>query len=119
MTSKQFVELLNEVSNSYEARSYSGRAMYGKKCVAIRVDGQDTGHGLVARAMARIVKIIDSEEDDNNFADTLNRLDSKLQELVGIFSRTRSDNLGLDTIFYWPNMEWTKDLDEEEVDEEN
>lgn len=78
------IEALKEVCDELgiEYRSYSGRGMYGKRCFAIFAED----------AMAAVVSI----------AWELGRRDEDPSRLESI----KSDSLGLDTVVYWPRIEW-------------
>jgi hypothetical protein len=64
---------------------YSGRAMYGRTCFAI------TGH---EDALARFVMAIARAAD--------------IDDIKMIVERgSRSDNMGLDMVYYWPDLDTT------------
>lgn len=121
----RFIELLTEASESYEPRPYSGRAMYGKKCVGIVIGRDNRIEALIARVMRNVAEeAISAAEDiaediDNEGGHGYAKVDNKRQELDDlstIFSQTRSDGMGLDTIVYWPSMKWDI-VEESEIDE--
>lgn len=62
----------------FEARSYSGRGMYGKECVGVDLDATSDLWGL-AQEMARSGIICD---------------------------QPRTDSMGLGIIAYWPRLSW-------------
>lgn len=73
---EQTLDLIDELANhGFKPRDYSGRFMYGKRCVAVVLSWQ-SGYGLE---------------------------DLPLEGQVW-------DNLGLDTIVYWPAHEWTPEV---------
>lgn len=76
---------------------YSGRYMYGRNCLG--VVGQV---GDLLRFVLEIVPALKSEYD-GNYGD---------QPSVTYHDEwfdVRSDNMGMDTIFYWPEIEVVKD----------
>ena len=74
-------------------RSYSGRGMYGQSCVGISVD--NLGEFMQTVATAAIIAAENDQE--GNF--------------VGALGRMSSDSLGRGSIYYWPNMKWSEELD--------
>lgn len=73
-----------------EARSYSGRAMYGKECFAIVTD--DSAWQIAVRA----ARYLGEEQDD--MEDT-----SALEYILD--HEPRTDSMGLGTVYYWPGLE--------------
>lgn len=65
-------------------RAYSGRGMFGKECVGLTTE--------------------------NSFANTIADLVegcSNLEEAAELVRGARSDNLGLSTVIYWPDVQAT------------
>lgn len=87
MTTKRFIELLEDAG--YEARSYSGRGMRGKECVAVSSDDS-------------IVEIVVNVLLTDGVDDEMER-----EWLGEVLKNARTDSLG--QILYWPGLEWTKD----------
>ena len=85
--SQKLIEALEE--GGWEVRSYSGRGMYGKRCVSVR-DGQD---GEKASAW-EIAKHLFSEQYDGEF--------DRLPE-------PQQDQLGLGIVLYWPRYPWPEE----------
>lgn len=94
---KQAIEELGEEAS---LRSYSGRAMYGDSCVGLVTD-----MGVFVRIMGHAAVL--AHEDDDCDIDFLYEA-----------GRIRTDNMGMSTIFYWPNQKWA-DISEDEEDEDN
>lgn len=63
--------------------SYSGRAMYGARCIAVSVGN-----------IAGMVKL-------SNWAGR-----TYGEECVDMFEGMRNDSMGRGLVFYWPNMTW-------------
>ena len=98
-------DIKNAIVNSDSSFSlhttYSGRGMYGRKCFGV------SSYGTSADVLMRFL------------GELLGQCQSTLVVFVGELSQYHisSDNLGLDTIIYWPDVEWP-DLDEEETTDE-
>jgi hypothetical protein len=90
-----FVELLEEAG--FEPFSYSGRGMYGKRCVAVTV----TSFG---RFFADILLALEGEETD-------------LEELASIFEGMHWDSMGYDSVCYFPRIPWADDAGDENEEE--
>ena len=85
----------------FEARSYSGRGMYGKQCVGVVVERETKLLGVVAEMVAEA-----TDDEDRDL-------------LVGAFQRYEIDSLGRDSILYFPRVPWPEkqaaaDEDEDE-----
>lgn len=90
MNNKEFYELL--VERGGNVRSYSGRGMFGKQCLALCIEYYFQNiFGFIAECVA----IIDDESE---------RLD-----VAKIFSQTRSDSLGRGSVYYWPDIAWDEE----------
>ena len=76
--SKRLIKALAE--SGFDPRSYSGRGMYGKTCVAV----SDTTPWDVAKALF-------SEQYDGEFDD---------------LPEPHADSLGLGSVIYWPRYAW-------------
>lgn len=95
-----FQEFIYDLWGSFKVRSYSGRGMYGRLCVAI---------------------VSDTPLDD------LQRIAFRLGELYGqgeyapaMPSHVCMDGMGLSTVVYWPEEQWQETgLEEEQYEEEN
>lgn len=83
-----FQELLENAG--YETRSYSGRGMFGKQCLAISTDDSpfDVAANLLETSI-RSIEVSEVEFDQQHFAD--------------ILRQTRSDSMGLGSVYYWPS----------------
>lgn len=90
MDTKRFIEIC--LYAGYDTRSYSGRGMYGQNCVGFVTDDS------AMYAASCIMQM----------ADNVNERD----ELMGIFERSKSDNMGFSTVYYFPTLEWQYEDDE-------
>ncbi len=88
----------------FEPRSYSGRAMYGRRCLGVEIDRNQSIGNVVAA-------ILESIADDDCRSN-----EQGLREIADGFRDMRWDNMGLDTIYYFPNVPFVSD--DEEEDEE-
>ena len=87
-----------------DVRSYSGRGMYGRKCVGIDIDTRN-GAWLVATQLA--LAIVEMSDDPG--------LD--IAELADLDVHT--DSMGLGTIVYFPTVAWDPVYDEDEEEEDD
>lgn len=90
-----FFEAARNVS---EVRDYSGRGMYGKRCLAIEV-----ARGNVLELAADLMEEV---HEDN------------IQALADVFRNARTDSLGLDEIVYFPEVEWQAEWDEDNSEDD-
>lgn len=81
----------NGVHDSHP-RSYSGRAMYGKRCIAVEVSEPADLVKIAFWAGQAYGEQLDGED---------------------FLRGMRSDSLGLGMIYYWPEHEWNSDTMEE------
>jgi hypothetical protein len=80
------IEIINDAG--YDVREYSGRGMYGKQCLAYFV-----GNGNLLASVALIIGYVNDDEFRHS--------------LVHLFENdVRTDDMGLGTIVYFPNMEF-------------
>ena len=77
----------------YEARSYSGRCMYGRCCVGVVVSESPLDLGV----KLGVALLSMNEEFDPS-------------DLPG----ASQDSMGRDVIVYWPSIIWPKEVNEEE-----
>ena len=88
MTNKQLQDIIEMAG--YETRSYSGRGMYGKECLAFTVDGRAEEFAVAADLMNAA---LDAGED-------FVVVEPVLAAMRGI----RTDSMGLGTVFYFPGV---------------
>lgn len=92
----KFIEILSDCD--YEAFSYSGRGMFGERCVAI------SGHLDVPDVMVDIMLAMVENCYDNG----------DMRAILEILKDTHTDNMGRGHVLYWPSAVMSVD---EEVDE--
>lgn len=90
ITAETLIELIEDTGRA--AMSYSGRCMYGARCVAIDVDRNEEPL-LVVAEMAKAA----AEDDDDGVT---------LDAFVYAMQDVRTDALGLGAVVYWPNIAW-------------
>lgn len=76
-------------ANNEEARSYSGRAMHGKRCVSFNTDD------AVLMTLGAMVE---------ECAD--------LNEAAWLVAHAKTDDMGLGTVIYWPAVPWPSESKE-------
>ena len=86
MTSKQLQDIIEMAG--YETRSYSGRGMYGKECLAFTTERETSSFVVAADWMEAALY---AGEDF---------IESVLAAMRGL----RTDSLGRGTVFYFPSM---------------
>jgi len=83
------------VNAGFEVQSYSGRGMYGKQCLALTVDREDS----VSQVFAELL----------DQATELNDLDD-MRHMVEVIKEgmkaAKTDSLGRDQVLYFPNVEY-------------
>jgi hypothetical protein len=90
----------------YQPHSYSGRAMYGRRCVAVTVApvrALRVGADLVVAALS------DLDPDFNPLM--------LAEEVADLMGGAREDSMGRDVVVYWPDVEWTGDNEDEEEED--
>lgn len=96
---------------------YSGRAMYGRRCVGI-TGTWDACQAVLASVSSEMVQelfgtAIDAADGDENAAYDLNdTVQDRLEKLM----KFSFDQMGYDVIIYWPRLE---SLSEEELSEDD
>lgn len=93
------IELTDWRHGELRPRSYSGRAMFGKDCVGVEVSAGVSSFQLGAAVAAAL---LDMDADDGP---------SDVEDLARL--RVCEDNMGRDTIVYFPQVEWPEDEEED------
>lgn len=97
MNTKELISLIEKCG--YEVRSYSGRGMYGKKCVGVEISIEQSAFQL-ATQIAR-------EAVDQKMKGDLKMFLDDLADL-----RVYQDSMGCDIIVYFPDVDWVKPIPE-------
>lgn len=79
--------------------SYSGRAMYGQRCVSVVVENFAVFAAGLVRAAADLY-------NGDELCDILDNI-------AELFDDARTDNMGRDMVIYWPGWEWLEEYDNE------
>lgn len=74
-------------------RSYSGRAMYGDRCLGVEFPGN--GYGGFGEFILTLA------ENEERLAETLAH-------------SPKADNMGMDTILYWPDVEFPVEWEDDD-----
>jgi hypothetical protein len=84
----------------FDCRSYSGRGMYGRRCLAVEVDREQSLGDL----MAGILEAVEGEDNTREIQDALRGM--------------CWDNMGLGMVYYFPDVPFAEEASEEDEDEE-
>lgn len=101
ITKAKFMEAVSHAEENHDIEvreSYSGRGMYGKSCIG--VIGGDEGLAEFESALA-LLTVMDDLDDEVNGHTALNAL-TDVQDM------RRSDSMGLETVYYYPNLTVTE-----------
>jgi len=101
VTAERVRELFEDAQ--YEAFAYSGRGMYGDRCLAVTTDSP----GGAAQA---VLDVVQACAENGAAEDVL--------ELVRLLRGSRTDSMGRDTVVYWPGLSWEECGDGTAEDEE-
>lgn len=94
-TNQELINRLKEsIDHVFYSRSYSGRYMYGKRCLAFEIDSNNVA-GAVALVVSHFVKLCKTNDVVKDVSD-----------LANIFDHSEQDSMGLGTILYFPQIEW-------------
>lgn len=115
LTARKLLErVIEDAGWDAQVRSYSGRAMYGKRCTAVVSDERDIEWKLgvgVGRLLESLEREREDGDEESRVADSVYRLENS----------PRSDSMGLGVVVYWPRIEWDDSEPEKEpgADEED
>lgn len=96
--SKRFFTLLCDAG--CEPFPYSGRGMFGSRCVAVRSDSGKPLDFLVSLYESRIF-------NEDTVINGMNNLDL----VMDFIKYVRWDSLGFDTVYYFPTCKWADDFE--------
>lgn len=97
----EVVELMEDAG--LEPRNYSGRAMYGKQCVALEADRGVSAVTPVVELLQTAAEYWLNEPTDEDERD---RGWKKFLELCAALKGAREDAMGLGGVVYWPHLAW-------------
>lgn len=106
LDSKKLIEIIEDAG--YETRSYSGRCMYGKNCVGVTLDCGQSAFGLAADMAKAALEIPASGDAEKDLEEGF----ELVSQLTGL--DVSSDSMGLGSIIYFEDFEWTQDEDEDD-----
>ena len=86
-------KLKQAIDDTFNTYSYSGRGMYGKKCLAFNIDSSVAG--AVARVISSYIDLYD-----------LYDIPSDIHDIEYMFKTCEQDSMGLGTVLYFPQIEW-------------
>jgi hypothetical protein len=92
------------IDQDFETYSYSGRAMYGDRCLAFNISRDANPMGVVVQIVADFVSLFG---------------DAELDELVSVFEQSRTDSMGLDSVLYFPAIKWLEEWEDGRTDDED
>lgn len=95
MELKEIIQLFEAAG--YEPRSYSGRGMFGQKCLGVSCDSE-------VRLIIDFVRELCATTDDQ----------AEINDVLDMISDVKTDSLGRQTIIYWPDIEWKLKTPEED-----
>ena len=87
----------------FETRSYSGRSMYGKECLAVTSD--EAAPEVLTLLFEEVIMKHPSEEEKEAFAEALRGF--------------KTDSMGRGTVIYWPNVKYVENEDEEDEESDD
>ena len=94
MEAKKLIDYIE--LGGHDARSYSGRGMYGERCVGI-------GCSSPERVVVDIIEAVFSEGVEEDFHD-----------VCSVMRSMQTDSLGRGSIMYFPSVKWEGEEEEEE-----
>jgi hypothetical protein len=86
----------------FETQSYSGRGVYGKKCLSFNLESGENGFDAFLSIAEAIQSYVESHDDG-----------IELEDITPLFMGAKSDSMGLGVVIYFPDIEW------EEIENQN
>ncbi len=102
--------LRNNACGDVRLRSYSGRAMYGKSCVAITGDVSDLKKTLKDSIRAAVDEYVntvrDAAEELEDIEDPIDveEAEDKFCKFMDVVFEYSEDSMGLGAVYYWKNI---------------
>lgn len=95
----KFQELLENNADMFECkiRSYSGRGMFGKECLAV------TGSSSEIKDLFKEVILDAAKELADDVIDSY-----EFQDIVGSCFEYSQDSMGCDVVYYWRNISFVE-----------
>jgi len=111
MTVQQmFQHVVDDSGQEMRIRSYSGRGMYGKECMALVCQS----YGQVARVIAGVMRFACDQAENNPESPV------EVDDVEINLGRMQMDSMGRGIVAYWPDIpfEGEEDGDDEDEDED-
>jgi hypothetical protein len=102
-----FQEIVEDAG--FEARSYSGRAMYGKECLSVSLDRGDLGT-FVAGVIESLHNGSDGDQETDEERHTI---------AADSFRVMRQDSMGMGIVLYFPGVPCVNEGSPEDEEEDN
>jgi hypothetical protein len=106
---KQLQAACDDMGGECELRdNYSGRAMYGKRCIGITGSMRDCQKVIASVLGTMSQDLFDTAincDDSDREATAAYDLNDKVQEAIDSLMAFSWDSMGLDVIVYWPDIE--------------
>jgi len=96
------------IKQDHDVYSYSGRGMFNKKCLAFTISREDSKAECIADIMANFMGSLARKIDAENFNP------DSLIDIANLFHGTKMDSMGMDTVMYFPAIEWQDQWNEED-----
>lgn len=112
--SAKIKELLQQViedgGHDVTLRDYSGRGMYGRKCIAI-VGSMSACQEVIAEVLKQASEeMFDAARDmTDEDANAVYDQQSIFQDMIGTLVTFNWDSMGLSQVVYWPELAWVED----------
>lgn len=105
-------DLLIEAADEVDinVRAYSGRAMNGRECLAITGPISACSSALAHVVTSLLDKVLTTALDGT--LEESDSVSSNAQRIVQDMFEYKQDQMGLDVVFYWPDISYTKTADE-------
>ena len=94
---KHILQQIIDDSEGFTSRSYSGRGMYGKTCLGVELNRDNTLGGFLAA-------LVWGAEDNSRHL---------MDDLAEGLRSAQTDSMGLGQILYFPNVPYTDEDDED------
>jgi hypothetical protein len=107
MEAETLIDLIDKAG--YEARSYSGRGMYGRRCIGVEIERNMSAFRLAAQLISEFIAGSDDMDD----------IHSIVEEFA--YLKVSEDSMGRGSIIYFEDVEWPegrKDSDDEDDEDE-
>lgn len=91
----------------FETQSYSGRGMYGKKCLSFNLESGENEFDAFLSIAESIQSYVESNDDG-----------LELEDITSYFMGAKLDSMGLGVVIYFPEIVWEDSDTQDEDDSE-